>query len=123
MRGGIGLAIATEILTTGSTGDTGDDTTKKGLFALKRPSIYELLKRYLLAAGAFAASGTADGIVVTRPCVPVAWAAAAATAAGAAGAVSPSALRTSASSFARVSLFSFRKALAFSRPWPMRSPL
>src|SRR5437899_111207 len=32
----------------------------------------------------------------------------------------PSSLRSSASSFAVISLFSFRNCLAFSRPWPMR---
>src|ERR1700674_3027442 len=57
-------------------------------------------------AGTFPASA-ADGIVVTRPCVPVACAgtAVAAGAAAAAGII-PSALRTSASSLAIVSLFS-----------------
>src|ERR1700687_6233096 len=75
-------------------------------------------------AGTFPASA-ADGIVVTRPCVPVACAgtAVAAGAADAAAGIIPSALRTSASSFAIVSLFSFRKLRAFSRPCPMRSPL
>src|ERR1700690_901524 len=77
---------------------------------------------YLLAAGTFAAS-TADGMVVTRPCVPVACAGTTAGTGAAADGVSPRALRTSASSLAIVSLFSFRKARAFSRPWPMRSPL
>src|ERR1700675_3365685 len=75
-------------------------------------------------AGTFPASA-ADGIVVTRPCVPVACAGTAveAGAADAAAGIIPSALRTSASSFAIVSLFSFRKLRAFSRPCPMRSPL
>src|SRR6202521_757512 len=68
-------------------------------------------------AGTFPASAT-DGIVVTRPCVPVACAGTAV----AAGTI-PNALRTSASSLAIVSLFSFRKLRAFSRPCPMRSPL
>jgi len=62
-------------------------------------------------AGTFPASA-ADGIVVTRPCVPVACAGTAAGAAAAAGII-PSALRTSASSLAIVSLFSFRKLRAF----------
>src|SRR5580658_3318512 len=75
---------------------------------------------YLLAAGNFVGSGAADGIVVTRPCVPVACAG---TATGAAAGIIPSALRTSVSSFAIVSLFSLRNARAFSRPCPMRSPL
>src|SRR5271157_128812 len=35
----------------------------------------------------------------------------------------PSALRTSVSILAAMSLFSFRNCLAFSRPWPTRSPL
>src|ERR1039458_4017937 len=78
---------------------------------------------YRLAAGTFATSGDAEGMVVIRPCVPVACAGTAAGVGAAAAAVSPSALRTSASSFAIVSLFSFRKARAFSRPCPMRSPL
>src|ERR1019366_1315072 len=37
--------------------------------------------------------------------------------------IRPSDLRTSFSIFAAMSLFSFRNCLAFSRPWPMRSPL
>src|ERR1019366_8369310 len=37
--------------------------------------------------------------------------------------IRPSDLRTSVSIFAAMSLFSFRNCLAFSRPWPMRSPL
>ena len=78
---------------------------------------------YRLAAGTFAASGAAVGIVVTRPCVPVACAGTAAGVGAAAEGANPRALRTSASSFAIVSLFSFRNARAFSRPWPMRSPL
>jgi hypothetical protein len=48
------------------------------------------------------------GIVVTRPCVPVACAGTTAGVGVAADGVSPSALRTSASSLAMVSLFSFR---------------
>src|SRR5580700_5344443 len=74
-------------------------------------------------AGTFPPSA-ADGIVVTRPCVPVACAGTAvAEGAAAAAGIIPSALRTSASSLAIVSLFSFRKLRAFSRPCPMRSPL
>ena len=73
-------------------------------------------------AGTFPASAVV-GIVVTRPCVPVACAGTAAGAAVAAEGTIPNALRTSASSFAIVSLFSFRKLRAFSRPCPMRSPL
>src|ERR1035438_246454 len=37
--------------------------------------------------------------------------------------IRPSDLRTSVSIFTAMSLFSFRNCLAFSRPWPMRSPL
>jgi len=87
-----------------------------------RPPLRE--RDYRLAAGTLAASGVL-GIVVTRPCVPVACAGTAvvAGAAGTAAGIIPSALRTSASSFAIVSLFSFRKLRAFSRPCPMRSPL
>src|ERR1700674_5665282 len=95
-------------------------TTSTDVGGRMRPPLRE--HGYRLA-GTFPASA-ADGIVVTRPCVPVACAgtAVAAGAAAAAGII-PSALRTSASSLAIVSLFSFRKLRAFSRPCPMRSPL
>src|SRR5437899_693069 len=78
------------------------------------------LSGYRLAAGTFAASGAAVGIVATfaldvDPVVPVA--AAGVVLAG----INPSVLRTSSSSFASVSLLSFRNWRAFSRPWPMRS--
>ena len=47
-----------------------------------------------------------------------------ASAAGAAvGAIRPKDFLTSSSSFAIVSLLSFMNCRAFSRPWPMRSPL
>src|ERR1700682_1805846 len=84
-----------------------------------RPPLRE--QDYTLAV-TFPASA-ADGIVVARPCVPVACAGTAVAAAGTAAGIIPSALRTSASSLAIVSLFSFRKLRAFSRPCPMRSPL
>src|ERR1700733_2192831 len=58
---------------------------------------------YRLAAGTFAASA-AVGIVVTRPWVPVACAGTIAGVGNAGDGVRPSALRTSASSLAMVSL-------------------
>src|SRR6185437_6013987 len=80
-----------------------------------------------LAAGTLAASGGALGMVVTR--APVACAAVAVAAGWAAGTgcgaavVNPRCLRTSASSLTKVSTLSLRNWRAFSRPWPMRSPL
>ena len=60
---------------------------------------------YLLAAGTFAVSGGALGIVVTR--APALADCAALAACGVEGVI-PNSLRTSASSFAMVSLLSFR---------------
>src|ERR1700731_1214130 len=85
------------------------------------PSLHRFYDCYRLAAGAFAASA-AEGMVVTRPCVPVAWAGTTVGTGASLDGVNPKDLRTSASSFAIVSLFSLRKARAFSRPCPMRSP-
>src|SRR3982074_3433373 len=70
-----------------------------------------------------AASGGALGIVVTRAPADGVWEGALAGCGWATVWTSPRDLRTSASSLAMVSLLSLRNCRAFSRPWPMRSPL
>src|SRR5579872_931007 len=79
-------------------------------------------ENYLRAAtiGAFAVS-VAAGMVATLPCVGACAPFVGCACAGAA--INPSALRTSVSILAKVSLLSFRNWRAFSRPWPMRSLL
>jgi hypothetical protein len=78
---------------------------------------------YRLAAtiGALAVS-VPVGIVATRP-PEVAGAVVDDGTAWGLSLVNPNALRTSVSNFAIVSLLSFKNWRAFSRPWPMRSPL
>ena len=61
----------------------------------------------LLVAAAGAALGAGAGSTATGG---VSW-------------TNPSNLRSSVSSFCRTSGLSFRNCRAFSRPWPMRSPL
>src|SRR5580692_6722613 len=79
---------------------------KAGRSALKRRARWQRIQRRAATTGAFTGSA-ADGMVVTRE--PCGGAVCAATAAGCGWAtVSPSALRTSASSLAMVSLLSFR---------------
>src|SRR5580704_5993993 len=108
MRAGVGMAIAESMAMRREAGRGRDRRARRQ-------------RTYRLAAtiGAFTGSGVL-GMVVTR--APVG--AGAAAAAGCAGvAINPRALRTSISSFARVSLLSFKNWRAFSRPWPIRSPL
>src|SRR4030081_1595773 len=103
-------------------GHEGPRRKTKSLSLCRKRLGHGLLEENYPLAGTLPASA-ADGIVVTRPCVPVACAGTAAGAAGTAAGIIPNAFRTSASSLAIVSLFSFRKLRGFSRPCPMRSPL
>src|SRR5271163_1507308 len=90
------------------------DEQGAGRSALKRHARWQRIYRRAATIGAFTGSG-ADGMVVTR--APCAGGVCAAAAAGCGCAtVSPSALRTSTSSLAMVSLLSFRNWRAFSRP-------
>jgi hypothetical protein len=62
------MAIAREILTTGRIEDTVKPATKKASSLCRRGlGSTDLASSYRRAAGTFAASGAAEGIVVTRP--------------------------------------------------------
>src|SRR6266404_250070 len=89
-----------------TTKDTKVHEGKQRASPLQKEARSRIARRDYRLAGTFPASA-ADGIVVTRPCVPVACAdtVVVAAAADAAAGIIPSALRTSASSLAIVSLF------------------
>src|SRR5713226_6137716 len=84
---------------------------RRGLLGPRRAPPY---RAGLPLAAALAAAAMAAGFS--------AWADAEASEAELLGCGTPSFLRSAVSTFWQMSLFSFKKIRAFSRPWPMRSP-